>query len=287
LFVGVLATVQADAQVRGLYPPGMTATNSGVLPEAGLTYTNLFQLYSFDKLKGPERRTITDDLSSDVFIDQNLFTYVTTQTWLGGEIAFIVSLPFANTSHTLADQPLGGGGGFAQSFFAPVFGWTSDRSEIIAGYGLLADTGDASAGYWGNSLLVGDTFYLTSNKALAFSSYQIYEFHTEKDSTDVTPGQSLSVDYSLTMTVPVQEEMKSLIQFGFAGYGQWQTTDNGGPGATPVTRRVRYGVNAAGVAFNVILPPKGVTLMFRYFNEYRATSTVEGDNVQISVSVTF
>ena len=42
----------AQAQIRGLYPPGMNATNSGVLPDAGLTYQNLFQLYTFDELKG-------------------------------------------------------------------------------------------------------------------------------------------------------------------------------------------------------------------------------------------
>jgi len=39
------------AQVRGLYTPGMSATNSGELPEAGLTYVAAVQAYSFDELK--------------------------------------------------------------------------------------------------------------------------------------------------------------------------------------------------------------------------------------------
>ena len=36
----------ASAQVRGVYPLGMTATNSGVTPQAGFTYTNQFLFYS-------------------------------------------------------------------------------------------------------------------------------------------------------------------------------------------------------------------------------------------------
>ena len=41
----------ASAQVRGVYPLGMTATNSGVTPEAGFTYTNQFLFYSRSELK--------------------------------------------------------------------------------------------------------------------------------------------------------------------------------------------------------------------------------------------
>jgi hypothetical protein len=42
---------RARAQIRGLYAPGTTATNSGVLPGAGLTYQALFRPYSFDEAK--------------------------------------------------------------------------------------------------------------------------------------------------------------------------------------------------------------------------------------------
>ena len=35
----------AQAQIRGLYTPGTTAIDSGVLPDTGLTYQELFQVY--------------------------------------------------------------------------------------------------------------------------------------------------------------------------------------------------------------------------------------------------
>ena len=41
-----------QAQVRGVYPVGMSATNSGVTPEAGFTYSNVFIFFSRDEEKG-------------------------------------------------------------------------------------------------------------------------------------------------------------------------------------------------------------------------------------------
>ena len=44
----------AEAQVRGVYPTGMSATNAGVMPESGLTYANLFIFNARDESKGPD-----------------------------------------------------------------------------------------------------------------------------------------------------------------------------------------------------------------------------------------
>jgi len=56
--IGLLAMLgapgRADAQVRGLYTPGVYSTNSGVQPEPGLTYSNLFLDYTFNELHGPD-----------------------------------------------------------------------------------------------------------------------------------------------------------------------------------------------------------------------------------------
>ena len=44
----------AQAQVRGVYPLGMSATNSGVTPEPGFTYANQLLIYSRNQLKDPD-----------------------------------------------------------------------------------------------------------------------------------------------------------------------------------------------------------------------------------------
>jgi len=44
----------AKAQTRGKYAPGINATNSGVQPEPGLTYSNVFLDYTFNELHGAD-----------------------------------------------------------------------------------------------------------------------------------------------------------------------------------------------------------------------------------------
>jgi len=45
------ASTATRAQVRGVYPVGMNATNSRVTPEAGITYSNLCVFFSRDEKK--------------------------------------------------------------------------------------------------------------------------------------------------------------------------------------------------------------------------------------------
>ena len=48
----VALTRTTSAQNRGVYPLGMSATNSGVTPEPGFTYVNQLLIYSRDESKG-------------------------------------------------------------------------------------------------------------------------------------------------------------------------------------------------------------------------------------------
>jgi len=288
LFAYLLLATPVLAQVRPLYTPGMNATNSGLLPAPGFTYMNLFQYYSFDKLKGPGGDTVTDDLDSAIFIDQNIFVYVTKTKLMGANVAFNASLPFANTSISFADQPVLGLAGYAETWVQPFqLGWQKERWAINTGYGFMANTGPAGAGYWGNAWTFGDTFYLTKNKALSFSSFQLLEFHTEDEDTGITPGTAFNLDYSLMMFYPLQKEEKALMQFGLVGYSQWQVSDDGGSRDRPILSQVHYKVNAIGFAVNFILPPKGASIGMKYYKEFGAEATVEGQNLQIFGAVTF
>ena len=44
-------TTPSHAQNRGVYPLGMSAINSGVMPESTFTYSNQFLLYTRDQAK--------------------------------------------------------------------------------------------------------------------------------------------------------------------------------------------------------------------------------------------
>src|SRR5437763_5959522 len=114
----VLTPVQA--QVRGVYPVGMNATNSGVTPEAGITYSNLFVFFSRDEKKDAEGNVAATGQNS-IMMDLNSFVWVSKkkiQGYGGAALSASATLPIANnslTSNLVAS--LSGGGGSAASFY--------------------------------------------------------------------------------------------------------------------------------------------------------------------------
>src|SRR5215470_2928125 len=70
-----VAWTPAHAQVRGLYPVGMSATNSGVTPEAGVTYSNLFVFFSRDEKKDVHGEVLATGQNS-IMMDMNSFVWV-------------------------------------------------------------------------------------------------------------------------------------------------------------------------------------------------------------------
>ena len=287
----------AQAQVRGVYPPGMSATNSGVTPQSGFTYANLFPFYSRDQLKGPDGEILATGQNS-VLMDMNSFIWVSRGPIgaLGGaRFSASASLPMANNSLTSDDEgALSGAGGFGDSYYQPVIlGWQKDRADIRAAYGFLAPTGrfaanandNVGSGYWTHVVSSGETFYLNKNKAPAFSAFEMYEFHGTQQGTQIHPGQTFDLDYSLTQVLPIASNLR--LQLGLVGYEQWQTTDKYGPTITPAQAIALYRVNALGFASNVMLPGRKVSLGAKYFKEFSNRSTFQGYSLQISGTVTF
>jgi hypothetical protein len=286
-----------EGQVRGVYPLGMSATNSGVTPDSGFTYSNAFLFYSRDQLKGPDGEVLATGQNS-VMMDMNSFVWVSKEQMgiLGGpKFSVSATLPIANNSLTSDVQgAISGGGGFADSYYQPfILGWQKKYADIRAAYGFLAPTGrfDATAndnvgsGYWTQVGSAGETFFLTRNKATAVSAFQMYEFHGTQEGTQIHPGQTLDLDYSLTQAFQVKSDLR--LQLGLVGYGQWQTTGKSGPTITPAQATARYSVNALGFASNVMLPERKVSLGFKYFKEFSSRSTFQGYSLQISGAVSF
>lgn len=285
----------AQAQVRGLYPPGMSATNSGVTPEPGFSYVNQFLFYSRDQLKGPDGEVVATG-SNSVLMDMNSFVWVSKKEILGGaRFSLSATLPLANNSLTNdAIGPISGGGGFADSYYQPfILGWQKKRLAIRALYGFLAPTGkfragandNVGSGYWTNVLASGQTFYLTKNNSTAISAFQMYEFHTTQEGTGIGPGQTMDLDYSVTHVIGLRDDLNLLV--GLVGYGQWQTTDKTGPTITPEQEKAHYKVNSLGFTSGVVLPSRKTSVGLKYFKEFSNRSTFQGYSLQITASIGF
>lgn len=292
----VCTLLQAEptpAQVRGVYPAGMSATNSGVTPESGFSYSNLLAIYSRDKFVGTDGELLATGAQS-VVMDLNSFVWVSRRRIMGARFSMSATLPIANNSLTSdVTGPVSGGQGFADSYYQPfILGWNTERADVRAVYGFLAPTGkfeegandNVGSGYWTHALSSGQTFYLTKNRATSVSAFQMYEIHTTQARTQIHPGQTLNLDYSLMQAFSVGRDLR--LQVGLVGYHQWQITDKTGPAITSEQENAHYKVNALGVASNVNITSR-VNAGFKYFQEFENRSTFQGYSIQFSGSISF
>lgn len=288
--------MRAHAQNRGVYPLGMSATNSGVTPAPGFTYVNQLLFYSRDHAKDDSGNTLSVTGENYVLMDMNTLAWVSKRTWLGGaRYSAAATLPFAKNSLTSdVAGKVSGGGGFADSYYLPlILGWNKEHMGIRAIYGFLAPTGrfaasennNVGSGYWTHALSSGQTFYLTPGKRFVLSTFQMYEFHTTQEDTGIHPGETFDLDYSFLGLLPAPSGAQ--LQAGLVGYEQRQTTAKTGPTVSFTASNERYAVNALGFAVNSAFPKRKASLGFKYFKEFANRSTFQGYSVQFSGSISF
>ena len=287
--------MRAYAQNRGVYPLGMSATNSGVTPQPGFTYVNQLLFYSRDHAKDDGGHTLSVTGENYVLMDMNTLAWVSKKTFLGGaRFSAAATLPFAKNSLTSDVQGrVSGGGGFDDSYYMPlILGWNGERVAIRAIYGFLAPTGrfavnatdNVGSGYWTHAFSSGQTIYLTSNKRFILSAFQMYEVHTTQAGTAVRPGDTIDLDYSLLGAFPMRNVQ---FQIGLVGYEQRQTTAKTGPTVSAAASKERYAINALGFAVNSAFPKRKASLGFKYFKEFSNRSTFQGYSMQVTGSYTF
>lgn len=113
----VMIAMRANTQNRGVYPLGMSATNSGVTPQPGFTYVNQLLFYTRDHAKDDAGMTLPITGENSVLMDMNTLAWVSEKKFLGGvPFSAVATLPFARndlTSETKGN--ISGGGGFADS----------------------------------------------------------------------------------------------------------------------------------------------------------------------------
>jgi len=291
----LIATRPARAQNRGVYPLGMSATNSGITPESGFTYTNQLLFYTRDQAKDDEGKALPVAGLNTVVMDMNTLTWASTARILGARFSASATLPFARNDLTSDIQgQISGGGGFADSYYMPfILGWNAERVNVRAIYGFLAPTGrfaagannNVGSGYWTHAVSSGQTFYLTQGKRLIFSAFEMYEFHTTQEGTGIHPGQTFDLDYSLMGSVRRSASLS--LQIGFTGYEARQTTAKVGPNITPEVSAERYAINSFGFATIAAFPKRKASLGFRYFKEFADRSTFQGYSAQIFGGIRF
>jgi hypothetical protein len=287
-------------QVRGSYSPGSTLTYGGTVSDPGFSYDNQLWDISSSKLKGPQGNIVPIQGSVSFLYDNNSVIYVPKFKLLHANLEFSVDIVVSNGAFNASD-PLsvlpsvsGTAVGLTNTDFTPIdLGWHFKWADLQTGYSVAAPTGryvtgasnNVSTGFWTHTWQTGTTLYLSKSKNTQISVFNSYAWNTTQQGTGVHPGQNDSVDYSLTQTISLEKGDRWPLQFGPAGYGQWQTTK--ASGQLPMREPLLYGVDAAGFTVNLTAPFKSLNFGASALWEYHARNTYQGRTLVFDANLTF
>lgn len=297
ILIALSLAAGSAAQERGQYLSGSNGLNSGVQPAPGFTYLNMFTWFAADRLKGPDGSPIPITNDANLYVDQNIFVYVTKWKFLGANVGFMADVPIANVSIVapLLSPPEAGGIGVGDLYIQPVnLGWHLKRADLQVSYGFMAPTGRYSpgasdnigSGYWGHWLQFAGTFYFDKMKMWQVSVYNNYEIHHSKDTTlgSLTPGQTYNLEWGLGKTFKLKPNFSQLLQIGIVGYNQWQTTNDEGFTVFP---DAHYQVHAIGPEITFVMPMKKLSATVRFLPEFGAVKRAEGHTMVANFSYRF
>ncbi len=295
-----LLAIPGSPQIRGSYSPGSILTYGGTVSDPGFSYDNQIWYISADKLKGPQGNVLPIQGSVNFLYDNNSVIYVPKFKLLHANLEFSVDFVPSNGAFNASD-PLSGvpslsgtAVGLTNTNVMPLdLGWHFKWADLQTGYVVAIPTGryvvgasdNASTGYWTNSWQTGATVYLTKSKNTQISVLDSYAWNTTQRGTTLHPGQNDSVDYSLTQTISLAKGDRWPLQFGPAGYGQWQTTQAGGQ--LPARAPLLYGVNGVGFTVNLTAPFKSLNFGASALWEYHARNTYQGRTLVFDANLSF
>jgi hypothetical protein len=294
------------AQQKGQYIPGQFGLNAGVTPPPGITYENLVVNYSADRLNDSSGNALPNVTGTySLWFDENIFMFVPHHKILGGFYVPYAMVSWASGSMVADFSPVSGinlggvagGSGLSDTWVEPLnLGWHLSRADMQVGYAFVAPTGrftagatnNTGSGYWGNHINGGATVYLTKNKGTSANLFSDWEVHKRKSGTNMSPGQTFTMEWGVGQALPLRKDESLLAQLGVVGYDQWQMSSNKGTiGSIPASLIPNYSAHAIGIQTNLIAPKPSLLGFFKYYWEYAAHARVQGRTIVFGFTWTF
>ena len=269
------------------------------LPPGWYLLAPMYYRYDADTIRDQDGNRISDPEGRGS-LDVNAYIFgliwVSEYKLFGGNYSFQVYPAF--TDNTL-ENPVRGlnesvDTGLTDLYFQPVnLGWNTDRADFTAGLGIYAPTGEYEAGgsdntglgMWSFEVFAGTTLYLDDAKSWHFAATAFYETHTDKEDTDIRVGDILTIEGGLGKSF-----MEGALNLGVAYYAQWKLSEDDIPTLDLLSGNSRDGKNrvyAIGPEISVPLASSSKLYGFlnaRYFWEFDAESTTEGETLVVSLT---
>jgi hypothetical protein len=298
----ILTCLQVVAREPGHYVPGVANIRDLTTPtDPGFYYLQYNAYYATDTYKdrngdsvssvgvGPGAFDIETDI--DVLAITPLFLWATEFEILGAKNSWYIAPTVAqgNVGASISSVNLNGSynsnsSGLGDPYVQPIMlGWKNPNYDFNLGVGVYLPVGkydvddddNIGLGFW-TGQIQGSFYYYLNDQTTAFMLAATYEVHGEKDGTDITPGDHLTVEYG------VSHYYNQRLEVGLHGFYQQQVEgDSGNDGLLDIDDKSK--VSGFGAQLSYWATPR-LNLSFKYMKEYDAKARFEGDWIMLNLT---
>jgi hypothetical protein len=178
--------------------------------------------------------------------------------------------------------------GLQDSYVQPVWlTWRTAHWDFSGSYGFWAPTGsydpdaldNTGAGFWSHLFRASAAWSPDGKRGTLFSASAVYEFNSEKEGIDITPGSHLTIDAG------VKHNFTERLEAGLYGFAQWQVTDDKGDDAVNPDDHDRY--FGAGLYASYWFVPGKFSVLARHTIEFGARDRFEGRSTALGLNLVF
>ncbi len=292
-----LFSAGAHAQFLGHNIAGDFGVGSGTQPDPGNYLSALYLRYDGDAIRDRNGDSIAfpgggGDLTVNGYGIG--WWYVSEAKLWGGNYSFMAWPSWSDNKLEIPvlGQEQSTSTNFGDLYVQPInLGWRTQRADFTAGLGVFAPTGSYTAGaddnggmgMWSFEIFGGTTVYFDDAKTWTFAATAFYETHTEKEDTNITVGDLVTIEGGLGKSF-----LDGAASVGIAYFAQWKISDDDLGGFVPSDELDFIGRNRGfGIGPEVTLPLASKNRFYgvanlRYLWESGVRSSVEGDILMLT-----
>jgi hypothetical protein len=273
------------------YVLGVEGVKAGYPPPQGLYLRNYSYFYDSTRLNDANGQRLNLNFHLTAIADATRFSYVTPYQVFGGYYGMGTVIPYVYTSATIGPATQARFG-VADIYFEPIIlGWRLEHFDVITTSGFFAPTGSFNPanpsspgnGFWTGMYTLGVTYYPDQEKLWNLSVLNRLEFSSKQEQTHIRPGDGESFEWGIARSFIIGPHEKAppdgVLDFGVAGYCNWQFTQTTGP--FPLHTQ---DVAAAGPEISYIMPKANTLFSLRYEPEFEAKARPQGTTVNLTIT---
>jgi hypothetical protein len=283
-------TGYATAGETGHYVSGVEGIKAASVPPPGMYLKSYNAFYTAGELTDKDGDNAPVDFDLTVFVSAFRYIWVTDYTFFGGNFFVDATIPFIYT-----DIEIGAFGVDDDEFavgdinIEPLgIAWHGNRFDAAFGFSVYAPTGKTSQtnsaapgkDFWTQMFTVGGTLYMDTAKTWTASVLARYEFHSEKDDADITPGDDFHFEWGISKNID------RVWDLGLTGYCHWQVTDDKGKDVA-YDQSVHDRVYAIGPEVSRFFPAMGFGVSLRSQFEFESKDRTEGNITTLTLTKIF